>query len=416
MQVAVAYGRQSLALDVPETRVVGTLKPKPVNAVGDVAAAVERAVARPHQSEPLDRILAGKDSALIVTVDHTRPSPRELILPVLTACHRHGLSCSIMIATGRHRQMTSEELDAHLGTERCGAERVLQHDAFDEKAMVTRGRTRRGTSITVHKAIFEHDVVIGVGFLEPSYLAGFSGGRKLLMPGLAHHESIDNNHFFLSDPGTRIGRLAGNPVSEDAAEFASQLPLHFIVYAVVGPDDEVVEVVAGDPVAAHASACERSAGIFTVDRLCADIVISSAGGWPYDCDLVQGKKAVIPATETVNPGGAIILCAECPDGLGAEQTFLEWLTRKSPADVARDILDRAQFNLGAHGANILAKPIVGKEAAVILVTRAPIAGQLKGSYVTCAGSLQDAWRLANARVGSVGKVLFIERARRLIIR
>ena len=146
----------------------------------------------------------------------------------------------------------------------------------------------------------------------------------------------------------------------------------------------------------------------------ADIVISSAGGAPYDCDLVQGKKAIIPAIDAVKRNGVIILCAECPQGLGAEETFVDWLRNKTPVQVTTDVLDRKQFSLGAHGANILARPIVEKNAKVMLVTCPDIAQELKGTYVTATTRLADAWKAANVLTGNDSSVLFIEKARRLI--
>ena len=416
MRYCVRYGKRKLGIEVDKKRVRGVLAPRKVKPVADVGAAVKRALRRPVGVPPLAELLEGRRTALIVTVDHTRPSPRALIQPVLDLCEQCGVAPSVMIATGRHRRMTQAELKSHLGDDIRRRARILQHDPFDMKQMVTRGKTRRGTKIRVNKAIFRHDLVIGAGIIEPSYLAGYSGGRKLLMPGLAHHESVDNNHFYLTHPDTKIGRLKGNPVSDDAAEFASKLPLDFIVYEISGPNDEVAGVVAGHAVKAHETACERSAAIYTVRKKKADIVISSAGGAPYDCDLVQGKKAIIPAIHAVKRNGVIVLCDECPGGLGAEETFIRWLKTKTPLEVTRDVRDRKQFNLGAHGANILAKAIVEKNARVVLVTSAKIAKQLEGTYVITATRLSDAWKLANRIAGDRSSVLFIENARRLIVK
>jgi nickel-dependent lactate racemase len=400
---------------VERERVVGILAPRPVRAVADVDAAVRRALRAPVGSRPLREILSGRRTALAVTVDATRPSPRPLLRPILDACRERGVTLTILIALGRHRRMTDAELRRHLGRDICRNARVLQHDAFDRANTVRTGATRRGTEVRVNREVFRHDVVIGVGIIEPSYLCGFSGGRKLLMPGLAYHESIDNNHYFLTHPDTRIGKLDGNPVSEDAAEFAAKLPLHFIVYTVNGPCDEVVKVVAGHPVRAHRLACERSARIFRVKPKQADIVISSAGGAPYDCDLVQGKKAIVPAMDLVRRNGVIILCAECREGMGAEATFVRWLKTKTPVEVVRDVLDRKQFNLGAHGANILARPIVTKNAKVVMVTCPRVAAELAGTYVTAVTSLPEAVDLASRLTGVRSKVLFVEHARRLIV-
>jgi nickel-dependent lactate racemase len=211
-----------------------------------------------------------------------------------------------------------------------------------------------------------------------------------------------------------IGRLRGNPVSDDAAEFASRLPLHFIAYAVAGPNDEFTRIVAGHPVKAHQKACRLCERIYRVRLRRADIVISSPGGWPYDRNLVQGKKAIIPAAAAVKRNGVIILCAECAEGLGAERTFIDWLGGKTPAEAVRDVLDRRQFSLGAHGANVLARPIVDSGATVVLVTCGRVARRLKGSYVAAVTRLSDAWRLARLIAGRDASVLLIEKARRLI--
>ena len=415
MICTIQYGSGTLELDVPRARVAGVMAPRPAQAVPDVGKAVRSAVAMPVAARPLEELLQDKRTALLVTVDNTRPSPAPLLLPLIDLCKRQNVKPTVIIANGRHRAMTDAELHAHLGEgimETCA---VLQHDAFDDACMVSSGVTRRGTPIRVNKIIFEYDVVIGAGIIEPSYLCGWSGGRKLLMPGLAWHESIDSNHFFLTHPDARIGRLHGNPVSDDAAEFAAGLPLHFIVYAVSGPNDEVTQVIAGDPIEAHAKACAVAESIYRVDRLEADIVISSAGGAPYDCDLVQGKKAIIPAAQVVRRNGVVIICAECPNGLGAEKTFTDWILGKTPHEVTRDVLDRKQFSLGSHGANILAKPIVEKNATVILVTRPEVARRLRGGYLVCLTSLAEAWQLANLLTGTSSRVLFIEKARRLIV-
>lgn len=415
MQYSFEYGRQTLSLEIEPARVRAILKPKEVQELDDVEGAVESSLANPFGLLPLAELLAGKKTALIVTVNHTRPSPARLLRPILRLCDVRKVVPTVCIANGCHAQMTDRQIEAHLGTGITERYRVVQHNAFDRDSCVRVGVTSRGTEIIVNKIVFEHDLVIGVGIIEPSYLCGWSGGRKLMMPGLAFHTAVDNNHFYLMHPDTKIGRLHGNPVSDDAEEFARALPYHFITYSVSGPNDEVTQVVSGDPYIAHERACSQAAAIYAVESVKAPIVISSAGGHPYDRNLVQGKKAIVAVTDVLQDRGACILLAECSEGLGAEETFIRWLKEKTPAEVVRDVKVRKLFNLGAHGANILARPIVRRNATVILVTCPDVARELKGTYVTAVTELEEAWRIANHVCGTDAGVVILEKARRLMV-
>jgi nickel-dependent lactate racemase len=267
----------------------------------------------------------------------------------------------------------------------------------------------------VNRTIFENDVVIGTGIIEPSYLCGFSGGRKLLMPGIAHFRSIDLNHYLLLEEGSKPGVLDGNPLSEDAEEAARKLPFHWITYAVVGADDQVVHIVSGDPFEAHRAGCLESGTIYACKKVPADIVISSPGGYPYDCDLVQGKKAIIPAVETLKPKGAVVILAECEEGWGAESTFREWLKAFSPVEVLKRVRDKSLFSLGAHGAYLFARPLVEKQARVILVTNSDLARDLKGTFLEAATSLNEGLAKAEKYTGQDAKITVLKKARRLII-
>ena len=414
MNLRLEYGEGYKSVEIDEGRFLGLLGPKPVDEVADVGKAVEDSLKDPIGSEPLGRLLRGKKDALILTVDATRPSPRPLLTPILSLCERLGVKATICIAIGRHRSMTREELRHHLGEEIYDNWEVVQHDPFDDGIHIEVGHTRRGTPIKVNEIVFQKEVVLGVGTIEPSYLCGFSGGRKLIMPGISHHTAIDANHYLLIERGAEIGKLEGNPVSEDAEEFARKVPFHWITCSVVGPEDEIVDVVSGDPYLAHEKGCELSRRIFRCERREAEIVIASPGGFPYDCDLVQGKKAVIPAAEMVKRGGVIIILSECREGFGAEDAFRDWITRLSPREVVRRVKDRSHFSLGAHGANILAKPIVEKGVKVVLVTEPQMASQLSSSYLVATTDLEDALGIAEEHTSSHATVLALRKARRLI--
>jgi nickel-dependent lactate racemase len=409
------YGRGVLTVPLEQRTLLGILQPREVKGIERVRDAVRATLEQPVDSPPLSEILRGKKKAIILTVNYTRPSPRDLIQPIAELCERMALAVTLLIARGRHRPMTREEIRNHLGAELADRYPVLEHDPFDEAAHRDCGKTSRGTPIRVNKAIFEHDIVIGTGIIEPSYLCGFSGGRKLLLPGISHYRTIDLNHYLLLQEGAKPGVLEGNPLSEDSEEAARRLPFHWITYAVVGAEDQVTEVVSGDPFKAHRFACERSRQIYLAQRKPADVVISSPGGYPYDCDLVQGKKGLIAAMETVKPGGTIVLLSECQEGWGAEETFREWFMDFSPEEVMSRIKDKALFSLGAHGAYLFAKPFVEKRVKVILVTNPALAQDLSKTHVEAVSSLTEALAIAQRNTHAEAGFTILRKSRRLIM-
>jgi nickel-dependent lactate racemase len=409
------YGKSILEIPMDEKRLLVLLQPKEVKGIERVEDAVIRSLAKPVGSLSLSEMLKGKKKVLILTVNFTRPSPKALIRPITELCEKMKLKITILIARGRHRSMSQDEIVNHLGKDLVDRYPVLEHDPFDESIHREVGKTSRGVPIRVNKAIFENDVVIGTGIIEPSYLCGFSGGRKLLAPGISHFKSIDLNHYLLLEKGASPGILDGNPLSEDSEEAARKLPFQWITYSVVGSDDQVAEVVSGHPFQAHRFACERSREIYNCKGRPADIVVSTPGGHPYDCDLVQAKKAIIPAIEVVKPKGAIILLAECPEGWGAEPTFKEWLTGFSPEEVMVKVKEKEHFSLGAHGAYLFAKPLIEKRIKVILVTNPEMGKDLKGTYVEAVSSFGEAMEMAERYTNQKAEITVLRKARRLII-
>ncbi len=409
------YGRGFLEMPAVDQRISAVLQPKDVRGIDNVEDSVKENLEKPVGTPRLASILRGKKNALILTVNFSRPSPQALIKPIAALCDQMKVEVTILIARGRHRPMSNKEIRSHLGDELVSRYSVFEHDPFDEENCKEVGKTTRGVPIRVNKTIFENDVVIGTGFIEPSYLSGFSGGRKLLVPGISHFRSIDLNHYLLLEEGAKIGVLDGNPLSEDLEEAARKLPFHWITYAVVGADDQVTEVISGDPFEAHRLGCEKSREIYTCQKVPAEIVISSPGGYPYDCDLVQGKKAIIPAMETVSPKGAILALAECEEGWGAEDTFREWLTEFSPEEVMKRVRDKSLFSLGAHGAYLFAKALIEKKARVIMVTNPELAKDLKGTFVEAVTSIDEGLAKAENYTDQNAKITVLRKARRLII-
>lgn len=415
-RIKLEYGKELCEFSLPSDQYLGTLMPGVVPPLSDLDTSMLQSLEQPVESQPLADMLKGVTSMLILTVDITRPSPSRLMRPILELCKKGNVSVTICISLGRHSKMSESSLRDFLALEVFDEYPVLQHDAFDDSIHLDMGVTSRNTPIKVNKIISEHDFVCGISFIEPSYLMGYSGGRKLIMPGISHHTSIDANHYWLTHPDTQIGELDNNPMHQDAMEFMKHFRIDFLTCAVLDGRDQIRRIYSGDAVKAHRLACLDSDKIFRIRGKTADIVISSPGGYPYDWDLVQGKKAIIPAMKTVKRGGSVILLAACPDGWGAESAFKEWLLTKSPEDVVRDVKKRQRFSLGAHGAYILAKPIVEKEATVIILTNEHLARELQGSYIHATTTINEALELARRSSGtSQPTYLVLKSARRLIV-
>jgi nickel-dependent lactate racemase len=415
-KIQLEYGKEYCEFSVPSDQYIGTLKPKDAEPLSDLNGTLSQSFAHPVDDVPLAEKLQGVKSMLILTVDITRPCPTPLMKPILELCKERGIDVTVCISLGRHSFMAEESLRDFLTPEVFDNHEVIQHDAFDDSIHLDFGSTTRGTPIKVNRIIQEHDFVCGISFIEPSYLMGYSGGRKLIIPGIAHHSSIDANHYWLTHPDTLIGELEHNPVHEDAMEFMEHFHFDWLTCAVLDEHDRITKIFSGNSETAHPLACADSDKTFRISGKTADIVVSSPGGYPYDLDLVQGKKGIIPAKECVKPGGSIVILAACPDGWGAEGTFKEWLLTKTPEEVLRDVKKHDMFSLGAHGAYILAMPIVQKQANVIIVTNPDMASQLSGSYVHAVTEIGEAMELArDLCAASEPTYLAIKSARRLIV-
>ena len=413
--IRIECGDGFLEIPLGDGRYVGRMEPWPCAAVGNVADAVEESLARPVGSKPFGELLRRARKMLLLTVDHTRPSPRELMLPLLEAAGRAGVRAEVLVGTGTHRKMTDGELHRHFGREILTRFALHQHVASDAAAHIELGQTSRGTPIRVNRMIFDFDLVAAVGWVEPTYLMGFSGGRKILLPAIAHAQAVENNHFYINDPAARIGVTKGNPLSDDSDEFGEKLPLHWITQAVVGPQDEITAVVSGDRRAAFEEACRLSAEIFRVRRVEADVIVASSGGRPYDVNLVQGKKALVAAIEAVRLGGCIILAAAAPEGTGSSKTFTQWITSMKPEEIVEHAARREEFSLAAHGARIFALPYVRKSAQVVLVTGKKLVEDLRGAFFHVTDSPEEASRIAREICGDAAEWASLHKGRRIIV-
>lgn len=411
MELSFGYGRGEMTLKIAQNRLVDHVLLPSCEALSDVPAAVRQAMANPV-GPSLDEVVRPGERVLLLTVDMTRPNPTPLLVPLMEQLDTMGVHTEVMIALGLHHPMSDAELDAFIGFHD-----VLQPDACGEHVCL--GVTDFGTPIEVDPRVMEFDKRIIVGFTEPTYIAGYSGGRKLILPGVSSNRAISHNHFMLVHRGRKLGVLEGNPIHEDMMQAARAVGVHWLVDAVVNPDDTLGAIHTGDVFAAHRQAARQSAAIYEY-RVAqkADIVITSAGGYPYDIDMVQAKKALVPAMECVREGGVVILLGECEKGWGVCPPHFPLLDREAaPKEAARIremvARDACDVSWAPCSAGFMFYSVVHEHGArLIIVSR--IRDEWEGTFVEWAPDLATAMTMAEATVGANASVSAIPGGRRAV--
>jgi len=246
---------------------------------------------------------------------------------------------TILIATGCHRGTTKAELIEKFGPEIVEKERIVIHDCTEEAAMVTIGTLPSGGQLRINRLAVEADLLVSEGFIEPHFFAGFSGGRKSVLPGIASQETVRWNHNadFIASPYARTGILERNPIHADMIYAARAAKLAFICNVVINAKHEVVGAFAGDCEQAHLAGVDFLRGLCQCDKVLSDIVISSNNGYPLDQNIYQAVKGMTAAEATCREGGVIIMCAACNDGHGGE-SFMKTVTQSlSAAEILAQI-------------------------------------------------------------------------------
>jgi nickel-dependent lactate racemase len=318
--VSIPVGESILTVSVPN--LLAVMQAARIPGVPDVRAEIRRAIEEPIGSAKLEEIARGKRNAAIIVNDITRPYPGgpmvEELAAKLAGAGFSDKDICLVIAYGNHRKNTEEECRRMFGGAVVERFRIVHHDALDPERLVTIGATEGGVPVQINKEFAEADVRIATGCITPHASAGFSGGRKSVMPGIAGIEGLKRHHSFPIRPkDPKMGWLEGNPFHEEALAVARMAKVDFIINAVENAERELVVAVAGDLDAAHkagVAACRNIWGAAAPSR--PDVVIVSPGGYPRDFDLHQSQKAVSCAELLCKPGGRIILCAEARDGVG----------------------------------------------------------------------------------------------------
>lgn len=322
------YGREKIGCDIPEDRLAGVLASglNTYDPGRNGQQLVAEAMASPIGSLRLCELARGKRKVVVIISDHTRPVPSRVILPLMLREIRQGnpdAEITLLVATGCHRETTPEELRAKLGEEIYAREKIVVHDCDDAANLVSLGTLPSGGELKVNRLACEADLLVAEGFIEPHFFAGFSGGRKSVLPGVAGRESVLANHCaeFIDDPRARTGILEGNPIHRDMLWAARQAKLRYIVNVVLNEDKRVIHAVAGDCEAAHAAGCAFLLEKCRAKPCMADVVISTNGGYPLDQNIYQAVKGMTAAEATVREDGVIIMVAKSNDGHGGERFF-----------------------------------------------------------------------------------------------
>lgn len=355
--VQLAYGRGSIPFrfdpdrfDLLEPEVAAPAA-RPVLDDQTLLAALES----PIDSAPLSELIQARDRVLIVVPDATRVSGSARVTTLLhsrlTALGVPDDRIRILIGAGTHRAPRTAEIAEIVGAENVDRFTIEAHDAFDDRELVAVGRTPRGTPVELNRRLIEADRVILIGAIGFHYFAGFSGGRKGILPACASDRSIQANHLLGFDratlrkaPGVETARLDGNPVSEDMEDAARLLPPTYLLNTVLDDQGRIAALYAGEWYGAHRRGCsDYLAAHSVVVREQRPLVIASVGGAPRDLNLIQSHKALEHARVVLRDGGDLILLAECADGLGRDD-FLDWFVPGGSEATAAKLVDNYRIN------------------------------------------------------------------------
>lgn len=373
-EIMIPYGKDFQTLHVPEERLAAVIHAKhPEGSGEDQTDIVRRALAEPVGSPRLRDLARGKTKILIISSDHTRPVPSRITMPLLLDEIRSGnpeADITILIATGMHRPTTEEEIRVRYGETIAEREHIAVHHAKDMEQMAFFGTLPSGGELWLNRLVKEADLVLSEGFIEPHFFAGFSGGRKSILPGVASARTVLYNHNagFIRDLHARQGKLDGNPIHRDMLYAAKTAGLAFILNVIIDADKKVIAAFAGDPEKAHRTGCRRCEEMSRQEPVTADIAVTSNGGYPLDQNVYQSVKGMTAAEACVRPGGVIIMNAALGDGHGGEDFFRWFAERNDASEVTRDIenIPPDSTRMDQWEAQILAR--IMQKATCIFVT------------------------------------------------
>ena len=405
-EIKIPYSKGYLTAVVPDEKLNAVLESKAHDFKPEAGESelVQQALENPIDSPRLSELAVGKQNIVIIASDHTRPVPSKVIAPLMLAELRKGnpdANITFLIATGFHRPTTKEELVNKFGEDIVANENIIIHNAFNDDDHVLIGTLPSGGQILLDKVAAEADLLVSEGFIEPHFFAGFSGGRKSVLPGVVSAKTVMYNHNseFINSDKARTGLLDGNPIHMDMLAAAKAANLCFICNVVIDAHKKVIAAFAGNLEAAHAAGTKFAGELAGVQAVPADIAITSNGGYPLDQNIYQAVKGMSAAEATCRPGGVIIIAAACNDGHGG-QAFYDWFLKyQSARTVMTKILTIPRDSTIADQweAQILARILMNY--TVIMVTDQCDHAMLKNFGIMPASTMEEAQALAEDIAG-----------------
>jgi len=373
-----SYNRKKIEVSLSSKNIASVIMPRKITPIPDVPQTITIALDEPRDQYSFDTFAQRGDKVVIIVSDITRYSGSHLFLPLLIArMNRNGVpdnDIAIVFSLGIHRPMSFEEQKQVVGEETAQRINMENHDAKNQNQVVSLGKTQRGTPVVINRRVAEADKVILTGTIGYHYLAGFGGGRKSIVPGVASFETCVATHLLVLNsegggrhPLARTGVLQGNPMHEDMMEAARLIPPKFLFNTILSPDYGMLDVAVGHWEEAFYQGCDFVDRHFKVILSeFADLVVVSCGGYPKDINFIQAHKTFDYAFNALRPGGVMILIAACSEGVG-NPDFLGWFRFQDPVEMEAELRRKFQIN----GQTAHATLMKAKKATVLLLSELP---------------------------------------------
>lgn len=400
------YGHTTCSLEVPDDTPVLTSRVDELVSDKSGIDIVREAMEHPIDSPRLRELAKGKPDCVIIISDHTRPVPSKDILPVMIEELRLGnpdIEITLLVATGFHRMTTAEELRTKLGDELYEEfkDHIVVHGAHDPSRNAKIGKLPSGPDCIIDKTAIDASLLVAEGFIEPHFFAGFSGGRKSVLPGVADAVTVMGNHCskFIDSPYARTGILDNNPIHEDMIAAARMAALAFICNVVIDEEKNTVAAFAGNFETAHRRGCEYISEYVAVKPHPADIVITTNGGYPLDQNAYQSPKGMTAAEASVKEDGVIIMLASCSDGTGGDFFYHIIADEPTIEDAYQKFLATEQNDTAPDQwcSQILARIV--RKHTVIFVAEPEQKEMIEGLKMTYAPDIETAYQMARKLKG-----------------